>query len=94
MTRTAVLRDPSNPSGTGQFGAIQAVASSFGVEVSPLGLHDAGEIEHGLNEFARTPNGVRDRNAQLVGNRPSRLDYRLDGAIEAASDLSVSLFRH
>jgi hypothetical protein len=29
--------------GTGQFGAIQAVARSFGVELRPLGLHDPGE---------------------------------------------------
>jgi putative ABC transport system substrate-binding protein len=57
MTRTAVLRDPTNPSGTGQFGAIQAVASSFGVETSPISLNDVGEIERGLNEFGREPNG-------------------------------------
>jgi putative tryptophan/tyrosine transport system substrate-binding protein len=57
MTRTAVLRDPNNPSGTGQFGAIQAVAPSLGVEVSPIGLSDAREIESGLNEFGREPNG-------------------------------------
>jgi putative tryptophan/tyrosine transport system substrate-binding protein len=57
MTRTAVLRDPTNPSGTGQFGAIQAVAPSFGVEASPVGLHDASEIERGLTAFAHEPNG-------------------------------------
>lgn len=57
MTRTAVLRDPNNPSGTGQFGAIQAVASSLGVDASPIGLTDAREIEDGLNEFGREPNG-------------------------------------
>ena len=57
MTRTAVLRDPTNPSGTGQFGAIQAVAPSFGIEVSPIGLHDTGEIERGLTAFAHEPNG-------------------------------------
>jgi ABC-type uncharacterized transport system substrate-binding protein len=57
MTRTAVLRDPNNPSGTGQFGAIQAVAQSLGVEASPIGLSDAREIEAGLNEFGREPNG-------------------------------------
>jgi putative ABC transport system substrate-binding protein len=57
MTRTAVLRDPANPSGTGQFGAIQAVAPSLGVEVSPIGLHDAGEIERGVTAFARGSNG-------------------------------------
>ncbi len=57
MTRTAVLRDPANPSGTGQFGSIQAVAPSFGVEVSPIGLHDAAEIEHGITAFANASNG-------------------------------------
>ena len=57
MTHTAVLRDPANPSGTGQFGAIQAVAPSFGVEVSPLSLHDPGEIERGLTAFGRESNG-------------------------------------
>ena len=57
MTRTAVLRDPANPSGPGQFGAIQAVAPSFGVEVIPIGLHDAGEIERGLTAFSRGSNG-------------------------------------
>src|SRR4029453_1361275 len=58
LTRGAVLRDPANPSGTGQFGAIQAVAPSFGVEeVRPVGLHDAGEIERGVTAFARESNG-------------------------------------
>ena len=57
MTRTAVLRDPANPSGTGLFGAIQAVAPSFGVEASPLSLRDVGEIERGLTEFSHEPNG-------------------------------------
>jgi ABC-type uncharacterized transport system substrate-binding protein len=57
MTRTAVLRDPNNPNGTAQFGAIQAVAPSLGVEASPIGLSDAREIEDGLNEFGREPNG-------------------------------------
>ena len=56
-TRIAFLRDPTNPSGPGQFGAIQVVASSFGIEVSPLGLNDDAEIERGLNEFGREPNG-------------------------------------
>ena len=57
MTRTAVLRDPNNPSGSAQFGAIQAAAPSLGVEVSPIGLNDAREIEGGLDEFGREPNG-------------------------------------
>jgi putative tryptophan/tyrosine transport system substrate-binding protein len=57
VTRIAVLRDPNNPAGTAQFGAIQAVAASLGVEASPIGLSDAREIEDGLNEFGREPNG-------------------------------------
>lgn len=58
MKRVAVLRDPTNPSGTGLMGAIQAVAPSFGVEVSsPVGLRDTGEIERGVAAFARVENG-------------------------------------
>lgn len=57
MTRTAILRDANNPSGGAQFGAIQALARSFGLEVTPVGLRDAGEIERSITEFARTPNG-------------------------------------
>jgi len=58
MKRVAVLRDPANPSGTGLMGAIQAVAPSFGVEVSsPVGLRDTGEIERGVAAFARVENG-------------------------------------
>jgi putative tryptophan/tyrosine transport system substrate-binding protein len=57
ITRAAVLRDPANPSGAGQFGAIQAVAQSFGVEASPVNMRDAGEIERGINDFAQKPNG-------------------------------------
>jgi putative tryptophan/tyrosine transport system substrate-binding protein len=53
VTRVAVLRDPTVASGSGQFGAIQAVASSFGVELSPVGMRDAREIESALNAFAR-----------------------------------------
>jgi ABC-type uncharacterized transport system substrate-binding protein len=56
VTRAAILRDPAT-SGMGQFGAIQSVAPSLGVEVSPVNVRDAGEIERGIAEFARTPNG-------------------------------------
>ena len=58
VTRVAVFRDPASPSGTGQFGAIQAVAPSLGVEVSPLNAQrDAGEIERAIAAFARGANG-------------------------------------
>ena len=58
VTRVAVFRDPTLPSGTGQFGAIQALAPSLGVEVSPLnGQRDASEIERVFAAFARGANG-------------------------------------
>jgi ABC-type uncharacterized transport system substrate-binding protein len=56
-TRAAVLRDPAIASGIGQFAVIQAVAPSFGVELSPIDPRDAGEIEHGITTFARESNG-------------------------------------
>jgi putative ABC transport system substrate-binding protein len=56
VTRAAVLRDVTIE-GTGEFAAIQTVAPSLGVEVSPLGSRDVGEIERGIAAFARSPNG-------------------------------------
>jgi ABC-type uncharacterized transport system substrate-binding protein len=57
LTRAAVLRDASNSSGTGQFGAIQSMASSVGVEVSPINLRDASEIERAIAAFAHSSTG-------------------------------------
>jgi putative ABC transport system substrate-binding protein len=57
VTRAAVLRDPTITSGVGQLAAIQAVAPSFGVELSPVGVHDAGEIERAVIAFAHASNG-------------------------------------
>jgi putative ABC transport system substrate-binding protein len=56
VTRVGVIRDASNASGIGQFGAIQAVAPSFGVELYPIDVQDAGEIERAVADFARGPN--------------------------------------
>ena len=56
VTRVAVIRDPGNASGIGQFGAIQAVAPSFGVELHPVDVHDAGEIERAVAAFAHGSN--------------------------------------
>jgi ABC-type uncharacterized transport system substrate-binding protein len=57
ISRVAVLRDSANSAGIGQFGAIQGAAPSFGVEVSPIGVDDAEQIERGITAFARAPNG-------------------------------------
>jgi putative ABC transport system substrate-binding protein len=57
MTRAAVIRNPSITSGTGQFGAIQAVAPSLGVELTPIDARDASGMEHGIAGFTRGSNG-------------------------------------
>jgi putative tryptophan/tyrosine transport system substrate-binding protein len=56
VSRAAVVRDPDNTAGTGQWGAIQSAAPSFGVELSPVNVRDAGEIERAIAAFARRPN--------------------------------------
>jgi putative ABC transport system substrate-binding protein len=57
LKRVAVLRDSTTAAGMGQFGAIQSVAPSFGMEVNPVSLRDPGEIERGITAFAASPNG-------------------------------------
>jgi putative tryptophan/tyrosine transport system substrate-binding protein len=57
VMRTAVLRDPVAV-GIGQFAAIQAVAPSLQVELSPVDVRDAGEIERAVTAFADRPNGA------------------------------------
>jgi putative ABC transport system substrate-binding protein len=57
VKRAAVLRDSANPAGMAQFGTIQAVASSVGVEVSPINVRNASEIERAVAAFARSANG-------------------------------------
>jgi len=57
VTRVAVIRDPDISAGIGQFGAIQAVAASFGVETNPIGVRDPAEIEHDIAAFAQGSNG-------------------------------------
>ena len=57
VTRAAVLRDTSIAVGPAQFGAVQAVAPSLGMELRPVDVHDAGEIERALAAFAQGPNG-------------------------------------
>ena len=58
LTRIAILRDPALAAGIGQFAAIQAMAPpSFGVELSPIDVRDAGEIERDVRWFARESDG-------------------------------------
>jgi putative tryptophan/tyrosine transport system substrate-binding protein len=57
VTRAAVLRDPVITAGVSQFAVIQSVASSIGLDVRPVNLRDAGEIERVVTSFAQSPNG-------------------------------------
>jgi putative tryptophan/tyrosine transport system substrate-binding protein len=57
VTRAAVLRDPAITTGIGQFADIQSVAPSVGVEVIPVNLGDAAEIEREVAAFAQSANG-------------------------------------
>ena len=68
VTRVAVLRDPAIASGIGQFGAVQIVAPSLGVQLSPLDVRDAGEIERAVAAFASGLNGGLIVTASPVAN--------------------------
>jgi len=57
LTRVGVVRDPGDTSQIGQFAAIQSIAPSLGVTVTPISLHDAFEIERDVTAFARSANG-------------------------------------
>jgi putative ABC transport system substrate-binding protein len=56
VTRVAVLRNPAIASGSGQLGALQAVAPSLGVELRPVDVRNAEEIERAVAAFVRGPN--------------------------------------
>jgi putative ABC transport system substrate-binding protein len=83
ITRAAVLRDPAIASGIGQFAAVQAMAPSLGVELSPVDARDAPEIERAVTAFARSGNGglvvtpspVASRHRDLIITLAAR--YRL-----------------
>jgi putative tryptophan/tyrosine transport system substrate-binding protein len=65
------LRDSAIAAGPGQFGALQAVAPSFGVELRPLDMRDPSGIEHGIAAFAKGPN-----NGLIVTGSPSATLHR------------------
>jgi putative tryptophan/tyrosine transport system substrate-binding protein len=80
MTRAAVLRDPAVASGIGQFAAIQAVAPSLGVELTPVDARDVPEIERAVVVLGRagnsglivTPSPVANRHRDLIATLAAR----------------------
>jgi putative ABC transport system substrate-binding protein len=69
ITRAAVLRDSAIASGIGQFGAVQAVAPSLAVDLSPIDVRDVGEIERAVTAFARSANGGLIVTASALASR-------------------------
>ena len=69
VTRVAVLRDPATPTGVGQFAVIQSAAPSLGVEVIPINVRDAPEVERAVTAFART---IADAHSFLQCGRARR----------------------
>ena len=81
VRRVIVLRDPTLTAGTAQFAAIQTVAPSLGVELTPIGLRDGGEIERTTAAFAS-------------GSRQRRLNVSVSGSMHVASSAVAAWMRH
>jgi putative ABC transport system substrate-binding protein len=71
VIRVGVLRDPAITAGIGLWSAIQAVAPSFGVELTPVNMRDAAEIERGITAFARGPNDGLIVTGERIGDDTS-----------------------
>ena len=71
LTKVGVLRDVAIAAGAAQFGVIQAAAASHQIELRPIGVRDAAEIEQGITAFARETNG-----GLIVTGSPSSIIYR------------------
>ena len=87
VTRAAVLRDATQGSGTSLFAIIQAVAPSLRVEVNPVNMRDAGEIERAVTAFARSPRWRPDRDGGRGNDASSRSDHRAGGPAQTARGL-------
>jgi ABC-type uncharacterized transport system substrate-binding protein len=91
VKRVAVLRDAGSSSGIGQLGAIQSAASSFGMELSLVGMTDASEIEHAVTAFARAANG----GVIVTGSTPAIIHRELITTLAARHRLpAVYAFRY
>jgi putative ABC transport system substrate-binding protein len=87
MSRVAVLRDPILTGGIGQFGAIQAVTPSLRVEVNPINVREAPEIERAITAFGRSSNvglivTTSSSRNQRVKPTLERIDHRTEPGYE------------
>ena len=90
VTRAGILRDAAITSGTGQFAVIQSVAPSVGIDVSPISVRDAGEIERGVAAFARSANGglIVTASAATVFHREQIIMVRKALKVNSALELA------
>jgi putative tryptophan/tyrosine transport system substrate-binding protein len=88
VKRAAVVREAGTATGTGQFAAIQAAAPALGIELSAIGVRDAGEIESGIASFARSPNG----GLVVTGSAPAAIHSNLIIALAARHKLPAAYF--
>ena len=91
VKRVAVLRDAAKPTGTGQFGVIQGAAPSLRVEVNPVNVREAGEIERAVVAFARPRNGGLVLTGERLRVASSRSDRHAGGPVQAAGGLSKNV---
>jgi putative tryptophan/tyrosine transport system substrate-binding protein len=89
LTRVAVLREPGTTAGIGQFAVIQSVAPSVGVEVRPVNVRDADEIERAVSAFSRSSNG-----GLIVSASPSTATHRELIVTLAARHKLPAVFSH
>jgi putative tryptophan/tyrosine transport system substrate-binding protein len=83
VKRVAVMREAGTATGTAMFAAIQAVASTLDVELSPIGVGDAGEIERAVMAFVRSANG----GMIVTGSGPAAIHRDLIVALAARHKL-------
>ena len=88
-----ILRDAAIPQGSGQFGAIQSVAPSFGVELRPVDLRDATEIERAVRGIRTIPKRQLDRHSERVGKHSSRTNHRARSPVSPPGRLFSPLVR-
>ncbi len=93
VTRVAVLRDTALGTGTSQFAVIQAVAPSLRVEVSPINMRDAGEIERAVDDFRALSEWRPDRDGGRGAAASSRSDHHAGGPAQTARGLLRPLLR-
>ena len=93
VTRTAVLRDTDLGSGTTQFAVIQALAPSIRVEVTPISMRDASEIEQSVDDLLPLSERRSDRDGGRGGAASSRTNRRAGGPAQVAFGLLRSILR-